>query len=323
MRAGDKVQLRAPSEILATLDDAGLLDGLPFMPEMLRYFGGTYTVAAQVGRACDTISRTGVRRLADTVLLDDLRCDGSGHDGCQAGCRIYWKEAWLRPAPVEEPVGSPESEDLARLESVVARGVHSAESTPQERIFRCQATELLRASEPVGWFNFRSLLGELTSGNQPVRRWVAVMTRIVVEEIGKRLRVYDDRPFQPDELTGRSPAPPAPSLRPGQLVQVRSKDEIARTLGRSGRNRGLWFDREMFPYCGHSARVKRRVERFVDEKTGRMVELATDAYILDDVVCKGFRSDGRWFCPRAIYPWWREAWLEPVEGDAPPPDSPT
>ena len=20
----------------------------------------------------------------------------------------------------------------------------------------------------------------------------------------------------------------------------------------------------------------------------------------------------RWFCPRAIYPWWREAWLEPI-----------
>ena len=31
-----------------------------------------------------------------TVYLEDLRCDGSGHDGCQAGCKIYWKEAWLR-----------------------------------------------------------------------------------------------------------------------------------------------------------------------------------------------------------------------------------
>ncbi len=319
MKAGDIVQLRPPSEILATLDDDGCFDGLPFMPELLRYFGRSYTVEAQVGRACDTISRTGVRRLANTVLLDDLRCDGTGHDGCQAGCRIYWKEAWLRPAAADEPVQAPVPDDLAQLQSVVARGVHSRESTPEVPVFRCQATELLRASEPVGWFNFRSLLGELTSGNQPLFRWVAVMARIVVEEIGKRLHLFDDRPFQASELTGPSPAPATPSLRSGQLVQVRSKNEIASTLAASGRNRGLWFDREMLPYCGQRARVKRRVERFIDEKTGRMVELATDAYILDGVVCEGHRSDGRWFCPRAIYPWWREAWLEPVDGGPAPP----
>ena len=39
-----------------TLDDNGLLGGVPFMPEMLDYFGRTYVVDAQVLRACDTIS---------------------------------------------------------------------------------------------------------------------------------------------------------------------------------------------------------------------------------------------------------------------------
>ena len=41
-----------------------------------------------------------------------------------------------------------------------------------------------------------------------------------------------------------------------------------------------------------------------------MIELKTDAFILDGVVCKGYQSDGRWFCCREIYSWWREAWLE-------------
>ncbi len=35
LRAGDLVELRPPAEILATLDEGGATDGLPFMPEML------------------------------------------------------------------------------------------------------------------------------------------------------------------------------------------------------------------------------------------------------------------------------------------------
>ena len=31
MRAGDKVELRSPDEILASLDEHGALEGLPFM----------------------------------------------------------------------------------------------------------------------------------------------------------------------------------------------------------------------------------------------------------------------------------------------------
>ena len=55
LRRGDVVELRPPDAILATLDGDGALDGLPFMPEMLGYFGRSYSVAARVERACDTI----------------------------------------------------------------------------------------------------------------------------------------------------------------------------------------------------------------------------------------------------------------------------
>ncbi len=96
LRRGDVVVLRSPLEILETLDDSGALDGVPFMPEMLAYFGRRFTVSARVERACDTIEKSGARRMPDTVMLDDLRCDGSGHEGCQAGCRLYWREAWVR-----------------------------------------------------------------------------------------------------------------------------------------------------------------------------------------------------------------------------------
>ena len=67
MRRGDVVVLRSPAEILQTLDESGSLDGLPFMPEMLRYFGRAFRIDARVERACDTIGQSGSRRMLDTV----------------------------------------------------------------------------------------------------------------------------------------------------------------------------------------------------------------------------------------------------------------
>ena len=73
----------------------------------------------------------------------------------------------------------------------------------------------------------------------------------------------------------------------------------------------------MLPYCGGTYRVKRRVERLIDDRTGKMIRIPSDCLILDGVVCSGELSTGRWFCPRQIYPYWREAWLRRV--DEPPP----
>jgi hypothetical protein len=315
------VELRPPAEIIATLDDKGALDGVPFMPEMLRFFGGTFQVEARVERACDTVNYSGVRKLNATVLLDDLRCDGSGHAGCQARCRLYWKEAWLRPATgsgTESPAAGDEA--LTRLQEIALANVHANDTSPDEPTYRCQATELLRASDAVGWWDAGSLFRELTSGNVGPWRFTCVMTRIVVEEIGRRLRIISAYPFRDSQMTGKNyVAPPPKGLQPGELVQIRPRNEIARTLNKKGKNKGLWFDREMAVYCGQTARVKAKIERFVDEGSGRIIELSSDCYILDDVVCNSSRSAGRWFCPRAIYPYWRECWLRPAEEGSTPP----
>jgi len=314
VKAGDVVMLRPPAEILATLDENARLEGLPFMPEMLEFFGRPFTVEAQVGRACDTVSGqyTGVRRLRDTVILDDLRCDGSGHAGCGTQCRLYWKVAWLRPAD-SDPHDVAGDEALDELARRARAGAEDASSTPDDRIFRCQATELLRAGEQIGWWSVSSLVNELTSGNVGIRRFASVMTRIVVEEIARRLGFLSNHPFRPEEKATQSAPPPPRAFQPGELVQIRPRSEIGRTLTQDGKNRGLWFDREMVPYCNKTARVKARVDRFIDEGSGRLIELASDCYILDGVVCDSSRSEGRWFCPRAIYPWWRGAWLAPVD----------
>ena len=94
--AGDHVVVRSAREILATLDGQGALEGMPFMPEMVPFLGRRFVVAKRAQKVCDTIQFTGSRRLEGTVLLEDLRCDGGAHDRCQANCRLFWKEAWLR-----------------------------------------------------------------------------------------------------------------------------------------------------------------------------------------------------------------------------------
>ena len=313
LKAGDLAELRSPAEILATLDRSGAADGLPFMPEMLEFFGRTFQVEARVERACDTLI-WGVRRLPETVMLDDLRCSGQAHAGCQAGCRLYWKEAWLRPASEARPTPAADDESYAELEKLVASNVESDLSTAKEPIYRCQGTDWFAAAEPIGWWNIPSLWREWTCGNVGLWRLTKTMTRAVLFEISCRLRLVPRYQFmEHDPASQPAEMPPSLGFEPGTLVQIRSKNEIAPTLDARGKARGLWFDREMVPFCGKTFPVKRRVERFVDEKTGKLIQLKSDAYILDGVTCSGDLSTGRWFCPRAIYPWWREAWLEPVD----------
>ena len=315
LRRGDIVEVRPAAQILATLDEGGALDEMPFMPEMLQYVGRRFTVSRRVEKICDTIAATGSRRMRDTVYLEDLRCDGSGHGGCQAGCRIYWKEAWLRliersgAGPVDE--GGNGALALEQLALKGARVVRGIEGEDQQEVWRCQATEALRATEALKTSDVRQYFRELKVGNIGFLRFLRVASRGFVMEVASRLGVIGALPLHGKS---REPAPSEPlNLQPGDLVEVRSAEEIAPTLDENGFNRRLSFDREMLPYCGRTFRVKDRVERIIDERTGRMLRIPGDCLTLDDVVCSGHCSVGRWFCPREVYPYWREAWLRPVE----------
>src|SRR5438046_3456357 len=113
LRSEDTVRIRSAADILATLDKDGTLNGLPFMPEMLRWAGTTVQVSARADKTCDTLDFKGLRRLTGTVHLDDLRCDGSAHGGCQAGCLLFWKEEWLQPAQGDEQPTESTAEQVA------------------------------------------------------------------------------------------------------------------------------------------------------------------------------------------------------------------
>ena len=79
-------------------------------------------------------------------------------------------------------------------------------------------------------------------------------------------------------------------LKPGELVRVKSYEQILETLDSRAYNRGLSFDAELVPYCGKVFRIRTRVERFIDEKTGKMMKMKTPAVILDGAYCQSVYS---------------------------------
>lgn len=317
LRPGDRVALRAPEEILATLDAHGALSGLPFMPEMLEYFGRTLTVWKRAHKICDTICPLGSRKMENCVYLDELRCGGASHGGCQAECRIYWKDEWLIKVNPGDELPAIRPESLGRLRAFVESQVRQP-SRPD--CFRCQATEARRASAKLPEWDLRQYRDEVTSGNATLTDLLQVARTAVPLELRRfahfvlpaGARLLMRRWFRPHNLQTPKHAPPQPlNLQPGEWVEVRSPEEIQATLNARGANLGLVFaGAEMLPACGKRYRVRRRINRIIDEATGRMLEMKHDCIALEGMVCGGDRSVGRWLCHREIYAYWREAWLK-------------
>lgn len=316
LRPGDAVVVRPAGEILRTLDAEGTLAAMPFMPEMLQFLGRRAMVSKVAQKVCDTIKYTGSRELLDTVLLDDLRCDGGAHDGCQAECRYYWKEAWLRRAEPSDPAageaGTPE-EISALRERLAAHTRRTSAEGSTEPIYRCQATDLLLATRRYRLWEPGQYVREVTNGNVTPGRFVRVMGRALVWETRRKLGFLPEvhvagtrqEPVRDEEVL---------NLQPGEWVEIKQGVDLREQLTPHGRNRGLWFDWEMERYCGGRYQVRSRVARFIDDRTSKMVHLKTDAVTLDGVTCTGNFSSRRWFCPRAVYPYWRESWLRRVDG---------
>ena len=334
LRTGDLVEVRSAADILATLDAQGELDALPFMPEMVAYVGRRFLVDGRAEKLCDTVRNQGSRRMRDAVLLGDLRCDGAGHAGCQAECRLFWKEAWLRRVEPGDPVPAAPPASAEATRALAARaGAHTTQTVEGEKgpalRYRCQATELPRATVRLRTLDPRPYVREFTCGNVSLGRFLRVTARAAFEESISRLGLDPEKTVK--GTTASSPRTEQLGLRPGEWVQVRSAAEIASTLNDKGKNRGLWFDREMLAFCGRTFRVRRRINRIVDDRTGELIEMKLDCVTLEGAVCSGDRSLARWFCPRQIYPYWREGWLRRVKtsadaraeesldpGDAPP-----
>ena len=176
---GELAEVRTLPEILATLDDRGCLDGMPFMPEMATYCGHRFPVHRRVDKVWEYAHDTGLRRVHDAVLLKTLRCDGQSHGGCQAACELIWKEAWLRAAGSAgvRPPGIRSTWRHARRSSVDG-----------ERRYVCQMTEIIRASTQLSQRDPRHYWRDLVGGNVRLAPLLVVLSIRAFNGMNWRLR---------------------------------------------------------------------------------------------------------------------------------------
>ena len=330
LKAGEWIVIRSKEEILATLDEHACLDALPFQPEMFAFCGRRMRVAKVAHKTCDNIKKTGGRRMLNAVHLEGARCDGAAHDGCQADCVFFWKEAWLRreqdgPAAITGRGRCSES-DVAQAAFVP--GTEGADGP----VWVCQTTKLYDATTHLHWWDVRQYVRDVTSGNHSAWYMTKLLIfagyrRLVALGVGYRVLVGFYNWFQ--RLRGGKPYPleigtipegkPTPveslNLQPGELVEVRSQEEILATItDKTGRNRGMRYDIELAKYCGERHRVQMRVEKFIDEISGRMLRMKSPCIQLEDVYCRGECTTWRIGCPRASNIYWREIWLRRADG---------
>lgn len=340
--SGDWVEVLSKYEILRTLDAAAEVDRLPFMPEMFEFCGQRFRVTKRAHKTCDPPNGLAARRMESAVHLEGVRCNGASHGGCQAACLIYWKEAWLRKVDGPDPEATvtirglsrepakPTGNGITEIDVTARTRRTSSPEEAAEPVYVCQSTQVAAATQPLRWWDVRQYVEDYKSGNaRPWQFMSAVLFSVWHAAataglgLGAPLRWIYDR-FQ--QLRGGSPYPwrvgriaagaktPATvlNLLPGEIVKVRSYQEILATLDENGTNRGMWFDAEMVPFCGGTYRVLQRVGKIINEKTGKMQQFKNECIMLEGVVCRACYAKYRKFCPRGIYPYWREIWLERV-----------
>jgi len=290
---GDRVRVKGLAAIRATLDQQGRLNGMPFMQEMAAYCGSEMGVYRVVDKIYDYGKSRLMRSVDESVLLIGLRCDGSEHGGCQAACYLIWKADWLEPVYAREP------------SEAVQPSVAPAPTAPSvQGRYHCQYTDLADASRPT--LDWRRIVGPWIVGNVTISAFaVAMMTRAFNALQSRRGGIC--YPWQP--LAGNDKSLTGTPLRSGDWVRVCTSAQIARSLDKNSKNKGLWFDRDMLKHCGQTYRVRGRVDKIIDVNSGTMIPMKTACIMLEGVHYSG---EFQVFGEQHDFLYWREAWLEPV-----------
>jgi hypothetical protein len=300
---GDLVQVRAPEEILQTLDADGALHHLPFMPEMLEFCGRTFRVSKQALTACYAGPGWPLGFTDDDIVtLEGVRCSGVAHDGCQKACMIFWREAWLRR--VQDPAVQSQM-DLQGSDRLRAR----LKVMTGPKTYYCQASEFPKAAGSLSrWARFGRYLSGLRAGNFNAVQMVQGSATWIFWKIRRTLLgVYPRGSKKPTPVESLN-------LQPGEWVEVKSMQSIIETLDGQGRNRGLQFSPDMRLWCGRRCRVKGRLDKIIMDETGEMRQLRNTVQLEGSTCGCSYMAWDMEGCSRCEVTYWREIWLRRSEG---------
>lgn len=317
-RVGDWVEVRSLDEIMTTLDNRASLEAMPFMPEMVPCCGKRFQIVKSAHKTCDSSGWEYLRSLNKAVHLD-TRCEGSSHGGCQAGCRFFWKTAWLRKVDGPLPDEQSQQNGKSMLPSVAEALQNATQVTDTEGniCYRCQATEIKYATTLLKPRHISQYIRDVSSGNVTLPSfayYVGLAVLKTIKVVGRNILIQvTERSMIKKKSIKSTPL----NLKAGDKVRIKSRYEILATLNDERKNFGLSFDPDMAAYCNTTHTVIRKIERIIDEKTGKIMHLSHSSYALQDVLCTGCDCRTRLFCSRGSLTFWRDGWLDPVDGENP------
>ncbi len=111
LQPGEWVEVKSEKDILATLDEKRTYKGLGWMCNMRKFCGKRYRVYKRLERML-LESNGQYRQIKNTVLLENVTCDGEEWHGCDRSCYHFWREVWLKR--VESPRASVGQGDIEK-----------------------------------------------------------------------------------------------------------------------------------------------------------------------------------------------------------------
>lgn len=217
------------------------------------------------------------------------------------------------------PVGERGKAKQAELVSI--RSMLDRVTFPEEKgvAVECQVKNLPDAGRELSFWErstlrILKLVRFLARGLRKVISDPAVLPRKITTVMESRLGLSSRSPALSNTTASARPQSTHPPLRlkPGELVRVKSPNEIQATLNDDGQCEGMsYMASVMNKYCGGTYTVRKPMHQFFDERRQRLCKIR-NVVILEGVYCEPPKDSDKAYagCDRTCFLFWKEAWLE-------------
>ena len=163
----------------------------------------------------------------------------------------------------------------------------------------------MNASRPLPWWEPRQYLWDLKYNHTSLINWLQSLFIAFYNKVAFVLKLNSWKFVAgPGNDSYTEPL----HLQRGELVRVKSLEDIRQTLDENGKHNNLLFAPTMIGFCGQVLKVRDRVENIILEGSTRQRKI-NDTVLLENATCDGVCHR---LCPRQSFLFWRECWLERV-----------
>jgi len=103
-----------------------------------------------------------------------------------------------------------------------------------------------------------------------------------------------------------------PEFLVGEVVKIRSIEEISQGLDLLKRHEGCLMMEQMWIYCNSNFKILRIVDNVFDEYQFKMFKTRGPLYLLEGLICNGKVDSFQHQCDRSCYLMWHEDWLSKI-----------